>query len=193
MLLDQRRCERCPIPRLVVCRSAAGRSREFGVDGVLPSLRTDSASLICFCQRITQLGVAWATSASLKFLAGVRPVPASIPCRMPSLATVTSVGHRQRPHRGNIHEERIYGTPARYHSRTRRSLRQVGLLGPGALRVLVPQVVAPLHRVRCRGPLRPHPGQPPARPAGLARAGGAASSRSGGGFKPMPRRVPATA
>ena len=39
------------------------------------------------------------------------------------------------------------------------------------LRGLVPQVVAPLPGGRPRGPLRPDPGQPPRRPAHLARAG----------------------
>jgi hypothetical protein len=86
-----------------------------------------------------------------------RSVRASIRCHIPSPARVTSVGNRQRPHHGGTHEGRIHRTPTGHRSPTQRSLRQVNLLDLGPLRVLVPQVVAPLHRVRCRGPLRPHP------------------------------------
>src|SRR3954462_1163068 len=82
-----------------------------------------------------------------------RSVRASILSQIPSPARVTSVGNRQRPHHGGTHEGRIHRTSTCHHSPTQRSLHHSYLLGSGPLRVLVPQVVAPLLRVRCRGAL----------------------------------------
>src|SRR3954463_1063145 len=88
-----------------------------------------------------------------------------------SPARVTSVGNRQRPHHGGTHARRIHGTPTCHHAPPRRPNYPGRLSGPGPLRVLVPQVVAPLPRVGRRGPVRPDPRHPPRRPTYRARTG----------------------
>src|SRR6516165_9815214 len=96
---------------------------------------------------------------------------AAVPLSPFSSARVTSVGNRQRPHHGGSHAGRIRGTPTCHQAPPRRPAGPVHLPGPRPLRVLVPQVVAPLPRVGRRGPVRPDPCHPPRRPAPLARAG----------------------
>src|SRR6516165_2717088 len=83
----------------------------------------------------------------------------------PSLpARVTSVGNRQRPHHGGSHAGRIHGTTTCHCPPPPRPTCPVHLPGSGPLRLLVPQVVAPLPRIRHRRPLRPDPRHPPCRP-----------------------------
>src|SRR5260370_23413232 len=65
----------------------------------------------------------------------------------------------------------MHGTPTCHYSPTRRPPCQGHLPRGGLLRVLVQQVLAPLFGVWCGGSLRPHPGQPPRRPAHSARTG----------------------
>src|SRR5262249_15164805 len=65
-------------------------------------------------------------------------------------ARVTSVGNRPRPHHGGTHARRIHGTPTCHRAPPRRPTSPVDLPGPGPLRLLVPQVVAPLPRARRR-------------------------------------------
>src|SRR5829696_4622314 len=80
--------------------------------------------------------------------------------RSPSLGRATSVGNRWRPHHGGPHERRIYRTATCHYAPPRRPPCQVRLPGAGPLRVLVPQVVAPLPRIRQQRPLRPDPRPP---------------------------------
>src|SRR5262249_60657475 len=87
------------------------------------------------------------------------------PPRPPARFRVPSVGNRQRPHHGGTHARRIHGTSTCHHSPSPRPSGQGHLPGPGPLRVLVPQVVAPLPAGGRRGPVRPHAPHPPRRPA----------------------------
>src|SRR3954467_5411299 len=89
----------------------------------------------------------------------------------PRRRRTTPAGNRQRPPRGGSHARRTRGASARRYPTPRRPPHQDHLHGPGPLRGLVPQVVAPLFAVRPRRPLRADPGQPPRRPAHLARTG----------------------
>src|SRR5262249_50242197 len=92
----------------------------------------------------------------------IAPLPGGQAClprapgrRFPRPVRVTSVGNRQRPHHGGTHARRVRGTPTCHHPPPPppRPPCQVHLPGPRPIRVLVPQVVAPLPPGRRRGPL----------------------------------------
>src|ERR1700751_4397572 len=89
----------------------------------------------------------------------------------PRRRRTTPAGNQQRPPRGGSHARRTRGASARRYPTPRGPTHQGHLHGPGRLRGLVPQVVAPLSAVRPRRPLRPDAGQPPCRPAHLTRTG----------------------
>src|SRR5262245_61214379 len=103
---------------------------------------------------IAQFSVGWAC-----FPRALDLLPLFCPTR------VTSVGNRQRPHHGGTHARRIRGTPTCHHATPQRPVCPVHLPGSGPLRILVPQVVAPLPRVGRRRFVRPDPRHPPRRPA----------------------------
>src|SRR5271157_1776393 len=150
-------------------RSSQDRSLPMPMDRTRRSLRLspDSPGLVQFNrnvanrQRIASLRVVRAPSSRgtclLLFLS--------------DLSKVTSAGNRQRPPYGGNHERRIQRSSTRYHSPPRRPHCQADLPDARPLRVLVPQVVAPLPGVRRRGPLRPDPCQPLRHPAHPARVG----------------------
>src|SRR5262245_53338946 len=110
-------------------------------------------------------------STSLRLLTASPPSSAAPPAlARPGPARVTPVGNRWRPPSGGPHERRIHGTPTCHRPPPRRPPRPADLPGAGPHRGLVPQVVAPLPRLRRRGPVRPDPGTP-RRPAHPARVG----------------------
>src|SRR5262249_21148337 len=124
-------------------------ARKIFLASSLPLVRPVNASLMVFRQRIAAFSAPQTASASLGSVAVARPPRGAwgtSPCS--ARARVTSVGNRRRPHHGGTHARRIHGTPTCHHSPTRRPPCQVHLPGPGSLPVLVPQVVAPLPRVR---------------------------------------------
>src|SRR5437868_5077828 len=126
---------------------------------------------MAFRQLIAQFLAARAASSSLSSVA-VAPLVCVVPGNRwaPLLARVTSVGNRWRPHHGGPHERRIRRTATCHYSPPRRPPCQVHLPGAGPVRVLVPQVVAPLPRLRQPRPLRPDP-RPPGPHAHPARVG----------------------
>jgi hypothetical protein len=83
----------------------------------------------------------------------------------------TPAGNRQRPPHGGSHDRRTRGSSSSHHPAPRRPTCQRHLRRRRPLRGLVPQVVGPLLAGRARGSLRPYAGQPPRRPAHVARTG----------------------
>src|SRR5262245_23337880 len=121
-----------------------------------------------FRHYIVEVFVRRAASTSLRSLtvsAPLPPLPAAF-AQLPS-ARVTSMGNRPRPHHGGSDARRIHGTTTCHYAPPRGPRRPGHLPGAGPHRGLVSQVVAPLPRVRCPGPVRPDPGtaRRPAHPA----------------------------
>ena len=81
------------------------------------------------------------------------------------------MGNRQRPHHGGTHARRVHGTTTCHYTPPQRPFCPVHLPGVGPLRLLIPQVVAPLPRVGCRWSLRSDPCHATRRPAHHVRTG----------------------
>src|SRR5205814_5207795 len=135
-------------------------------------LRTDSASLTVFRQRIAEYSSPPADSASITLggSASARAAPEQALQLLPWCKT-TPAGNRWRPPRGGSHERRTRGSSSSHYPAPRRPTRPGHLRRRRPLQVLAPQVVGPLPAGRPPGPVRPDAGQPPRRPAHPARAG----------------------